>query len=147
MFNNKNNNTVSKTTNTQSPTLNMISEGTTLEGTLNSQNDIRIAGKLKGEGITKGKLIVTSSGVVQGDVKVAEADIAGKIEGTIRVTNKLNLRESAVIDGDIYTKALLVEEGAQINGACRMGSDSTKLDTSQDSDFAKETAVKKEKEK
>ncbi len=147
MFNNKNNNTVSKTANNQSPTLNMVSEGTTLEGTINSQNDIRIAGKLKGEGISKGKLIVTSSGVVQGDVKVAEADIAGKIEGTIRVTNKLNLRSSAVIDGDIYTKSLLVEEGAQINGACRMGSDSANLDKSSDSDFVKETKVKKEEEK
>jgi cytoskeletal protein CcmA (bactofilin family) len=148
MFNSKKNNkTVSKTTNTQSPTLNMISEGTTLEGTLNSQNDIRVAGKLKGEGITKGKLIVTSSGIVQGDVKVADADIAGKIEGTIRVTNKLNLRDSAVIDGDIYTKSLLVEEGAQINGACRMGSDSAKLESTKDTDYAKETEVKKEKEK
>ncbi len=147
MFNNKNNKTVSKTTNTQSPTLNMISEGTTLEGTLNSQNDIRIAGKLKGEGITKGKLIVTSSGVVQGDVKVADADIAGKIEGTIRVSNKLNLRDSAVIDGDIYTKTLLVEEGAQINGACRMGSDSAMLDKSKDSEYAKESSVKKEEKK
>ncbi|WP_245683953.1 bactofilin family protein [Rhodohalobacter halophilus] len=138
---------MSKTANNQSPTLNMVSEGTTLEGTINSQNDIRIAGKLKGEGISKGKLIVTSSGVVQGDVKVAEADIAGKIEGTIRVTNKLNLRSSAVIDGDIYTKSLLVEEGAQINGACRMGSDSANLDKSSDSDFVKETKVKKEEEK
>lgn len=147
MFNNKKSKTVSKTTNTQSPTLNMISEGTTLEGTLNSQNDIRIAGKLKGEGISKGKLIVTSSGVVQGDVKVADADIAGKIEGTIRVSNKLNLRDSAVIDGDIYTKVLLVEEGAQINGACRMGSDSVNLEKSNDADFAKESAVKSEKKK
>ncbi len=147
MFNNKNKKTVSKTTNTQSPTLNMISEGTTLEGTLNSQNDIRIAGKLKGEGISKGKLIVTSSGLVQGDVKVADADIAGKIEGTIRVTNKLNLRDSAVIDGDIYTKTLLVEEGAQINGACKMGSDSANLDKSKDADFAKETTVKKSEKK
>lgn len=147
MFNNKNDKTVSKTATNQSPTLNMVSEGTTLEGTLNSQNDIRIAGKLKGEGITKGKLIVTSSGVVQGDVKVADADVAGKIEGTIRVSNKLNLRSSAVIDGDIYTKSLLVEEGAQINGTCHMGSDSANLDKKSDKDFVKETKVKKEDEK
>ncbi len=146
MFNKKNNRTVSKNTSTQSPTLNMISEGTTLDGTLNSQNDIRIAGKLKGEGISKGKLIVTSSGVIQGDVKVADADIAGRVEGTLRVTNKLNLRDSAVIDGDIYTKALLVEEGAQINGACRMGSDATSLNNSKDADYARETTLKKEKE-
>lgn len=146
MFKNKNNKTVTKNTSIQSPTLNMISEGTTLEGTLNSQNDIRIAGRLKGEGISKGKLIVTSSGVIQGDVKVADADIAGRVEGTLRVSNKLNLRDSAVIDGDIYTKSLLVEEGAQINGACRMGNDATGLNGAKDADYAKETSINKEKE-
>jgi cytoskeletal protein CcmA (bactofilin family) len=148
MFNNKNNKTVSKTTTSnQSPTLNMVSEGTTIKGSVNSQNDMRIAGKLDGEAVSKGKLIVTSSGLVKGDVKVADADIAGKVEGTIRVTGKLNLRDSAVIDGDIYTKSLTVEEGAQINGACHMGSDATTLDTGRDADYVKETSLSKESKK
>ncbi|MCC5915579.1 MAG: polymer-forming cytoskeletal protein [Balneolaceae bacterium] len=123
MFNNKNNKkskTVSGTS-SQSPALNMISEGSKLKGTINSQNDIRIAGFVEGEAIAKGKLIVTSSGVIDGEVNVGEADIAGKIDGTIRVTGKLNLRQSAVINGDIFTKTLVVEEGAQMNGACKMG--------------------------
>ncbi len=148
MFNNKNNKAVSKTTTSnQSPTLNMVSEGTTIKGSVNSQNDMRIAGKLDGEAVSKGKLIVTSSGLVKGDVKVADADIAGKVEGTLRVTGKLNLRDSAVIDGDIYTKTLTVEEGAQINGACHMGSDATALDSGRDADYAKETSLNKETKK
>lgn len=118
--NNKNNKTVSGTS-TQSPALNMISEGSKLKGTIDSQNDIRIAGHVEGETIAKGKLIVTSSGVIDGEVNVGEADIAGKVEGTLRVTGKLNLRQSAVINGDIFTKTLVVEEGAQMNGACKMG--------------------------
>lgn len=105
----------------QSPALNMISEGTTLKGTLNSKNDIRIAGQINGETISEGKLIVTSSGVVEGEVKVADADIAGKVEGDVRVKGKLNLRQTAIVNGDIYTKTLIVEEGAQMNGACKMG--------------------------
>jgi cytoskeletal protein CcmA (bactofilin family) len=109
----------------QSPSLNMISEGTNLKGSLNSQNDIRIAGKIDGEAISKGKLIVTSTGVVKGDARVADADIAGKIEGNLRVSGKLNLRQTAVINGDIYTKTMVVEEGALINGSCHMGTDAT----------------------
>ncbi len=105
----------------QSPALNMISEGTKLKGTINSQNDIRIAGQIDGEIVSKGKLIITSSGKLHGDAKVADADIAGTIEGTIRVTGKLNLRQTAIVNGDIFTKTLIVEEGAQINGACNMG--------------------------
>lgn len=107
----------------QSPSLNMISEGTTLNGTINTQNDIRIAGKTDGELVSKGKLIVTSSGTVEGDVNALDADIAGKVDGELRVTNKLILRQSAVVNGDIYTKTLIVEEGAEMNGACRMGAE------------------------
>lgn len=141
MFNNKQTKNVNGTA-SQSPALNMISEGTKLKGTINSQNDIRIAGKIEGEAISKGKLIVTSSGEIEGDVKVADADIAGKVEGTVKVSGKLNLRQTAIINGDILTKTLIVEEGAQINGACRMGSDSKNLEQSSDSEFAKATKLK-----
>lgn len=108
------------------PSLTMISEGTSLNGTINTENDIRIAGKTDGELTSKGKLIVTSSGVVEGDIHVTDADIAGKVEGELRVSNKLTLRQSAVIEGDIYTKTLIVEEGAEMVGACRMGTDAAK---------------------
>ncbi|PWN06246.1 bactofilin family protein [Rhodohalobacter mucosus] len=123
MFNNKNDNKVNGTQSSQSPALNMVSEGTTFKGTIDSSNDIRIAGVVEGEAITKGKLIITSSGVVNGDSRVGDADVAGKVEGTLHVGGKLNLRQSAVVNGDVYTKTLIVEEGAQINGACRMGTE------------------------
>lgn len=144
MFNNKD--TTKSTTNgtSQSPALNMISEGTKLKGDINSQNDIRIAGRIEGEAISKGKLIVTSSGKIEGNVKAKDADIAGKLEGEIRVTNKLTLRQTAVIDGNIFTKTLLVEEGAQINGSCKMEAESTSLSGNTDTDFAKATQLKKE---
>jgi len=122
MFKKEEKNTVTGSKN-QSPSLNMISEGTTLKGTINTQNDIRIAGKTDGEVISKGKLIVTSSGLIEGGMKALDADIAGKVEGELRVSNKLILRQSAVVNGDIYTKTLIVEEGAEMNGACKMGSD------------------------
>jgi cytoskeletal protein CcmA (bactofilin family) len=130
MFNNKTNNKVNGTSSSQSPALNMVSEGTKFKGTINSSNDIRIAGHVDGEAITKGKLIVTSSGLVKGDSKVGDADIAGKVEGTLRVSGKLNLRQSAVVNGDVYTKTLIVEEGAQINGACRMGEEPKPIEKS-----------------
>lgn len=105
------------------PSVNMISEGTNLKGNLSTKNDIRIAGSLEGEANATGKLIITSTGKVTGDVQAEDADIAGTLDGEIYVKNKLVLRQSAVIDGDIHTKTLLVEEGAQINGTCHMGED------------------------
>lgn len=142
MFNNNKDTRKVNGTSSQSPALNMISEGTKLKGTINSQNDIRIAGQIDGETNSKGKLIITSSGKINGDAKVADADIAGKVEGTIRVSGKLNLRQTAIVNGDIYTKTLIVEEGAQINGACHMGEE-VKETPKPETKPAKEAEVKK----
>lgn len=153
MLNNKKNkhkNITNKVNGTpQSPSLNMISEGSDVKGTIKSKNDIRVAGRIDGEAVSEGKLIITSTGIVDGNVKSAEADIAGKIEGEIHVSNKLILRQSAIINGDIYTKALIVEEGAQMNGACKMGSGANGSESSASgsarSQFAKGLKLKEEK--
>lgn len=125
MFNSNDKKSSSKTAaNSQGgnlPSVNMISEGTHLKGNLQTKSDIRIAGTLEGEAKASGKLIITSSGSVNGDIESEDADIAGSLDGEIHVKNKLVLRQSALIDGDIYTKTLLVEEGARINGTCHMG--------------------------
>lgn len=139
MFNSNNNKKSSaakvnsNTSGNNLPSINMISEGTHVKGTLHTKNDIRIAGKLEGEAEAKGKLIIASTGVVDGDIEAVDADIAGKLLGEIHVSNKLILRQSAIVDGDIYTKSLLVEEGAQINGACRMNEEVTKSSASSSS--------------
>lgn len=102
------------------PSVNMISEGTHVKGSLSTKNDIRISGTLDGEANAEGKVIISSTGKVEGDVAAVDADIAGTVQGEVRTSNKLVLRQSAVINGDIYTQTMLVEEGAKINGACHM---------------------------
>ena len=103
--------------------------------------DIRIAGIVEGESVSKGKLIITGKGRVIGNITSSDADIAGKIEGEVRVSNKLVLRKNSIVDGNIYTKTLIVEEGAQVNGACRMG-ETNGISQARDADFEKNTHLK-----
>lgn len=142
MFNNNKPEKNVNGTSQKTPSLNMISEGTKIKGTINSQNDIRIAGQLEGEAVCKGKVIVSSSAHLDGNISSVEADIAGNVVGTIKVSDKLILRQSAVVGGDIYTKVLIVEEGAQLNGNCRMGTQEGKIDASADAMYAEESTVK-----
>ncbi|MEX0780438.1 MAG: polymer-forming cytoskeletal protein [Balneolales bacterium] len=109
--------------NTGQPSLNMISEGTTIKGALETENDIRVSGTVDGEIISKGKCIISKSGLIKGNVNAPEADIAGTIDGEVTVSNRLILRQTAVVKGDIQTKVFLVEEGASFDGACKMNSD------------------------
>jgi cytoskeletal protein CcmA (bactofilin family) len=102
------------------PSVNIISEGSELEGHLSSEHDIRIGGLLTGSINTQAKIIVSENGQIRGDVNALQVDIAGKVEGDIFVKNKAVLRGGAFIEGNVTAKILVVEEGAIINGLCRM---------------------------
>ncbi len=142
MLNGKKNSTKVNNQQNTSPSVNIISEGTKLKGNLHAHSDIRIGGIVEGEAISKGKLIITGKGKVVGNVTSSDADIAGRVEGEVRVSNRLILRKDAVVDGNIYTKTLVVEEGAQVNGACRMGDNTKVLSQSSDADYEKGTQLK-----
>ena len=103
------------------PSVNMISEGTSIEGSIESDTDIRIDGKLIGNIKSSAKVVIGSTGVVEGEIECASADVLGKISGTIEVKELLFLKNSAVIIGDIFTEKMIVETGAVFNGNCTMG--------------------------
>lgn len=119
----------------KSPSLNMISEDTKIKGSINTQTDIRFAGKLEGEILCKGKTIVTSSANIDGNITSLDSDIAGNVTGVVKVSNKLILRQTAKVKGDVFTKTLIIEEGAVMNGSCRMGS-VDKMDQMNDNEFS-----------
>lgn len=103
------------------PSINIICAESVFTGTLKSKCDLRISGTIEGEVHAEGKCIVAESGTVRGDLASIEADIAGTISGELKVSNRLILRSSAKITGDIQTKILMIEEGAHIDGSCKMG--------------------------
>jgi cytoskeletal protein CcmA (bactofilin family) len=64
--------------------------------------------------------VVGKSGHITGDVVCQNASIEGRIEGNVEVEELLFLKSTAYIKGDILTRKIVVEEGAEFNGNCRM---------------------------
>ncbi len=98
--------------------LTTLSSGTSITGDMVVENDIRVAGSLKGKLSTTGHLIVEQTGVIEGEIKALAATIAGKIVGSIETTDKLVMESKAMVTGDIRTKFLVIEDGALYNGNC-----------------------------
>lgn len=119
MFSNNNNNM--KNSNNTSSVVNMIGNGTVITGDIQSKSDIRIDGILKGSVKTEGKLVVGSTGVVEGDVVCVGADISGEIKAKITVSQLLTLKSTSKLNGDIITNKLSIEPGATFSGSCSMG--------------------------
>ncbi len=106
--------------------INMIGEGTVFEGTLTSESDVRISGRVEGKLEVKGKVIVAQEGTVDGEIKASSLDVAGKVTGDVMIEERVVLKSSAQIEGNIQTARLVVEEGASFNGRCQMGSRSVR---------------------
>jgi cytoskeletal protein CcmA (bactofilin family) len=100
--------------------MNVISERSEIIGTLKSRRNIRIAGKIDGGVEAEGKVVVASTGLVEGSINAKEAHIAGSVKGDVHVSSNLTLASSAVVESDLYVQSLSVEEGATFNGTCHM---------------------------
>ncbi len=109
--------------NSESPALsvNLISAGTVIEGEVKSAGDIRIDGTVNGSVSSKAKIVIGSTGKIEGDIHCQNADISGTLNGKVNVAEMLHLKSTALVNGDIHTGKLVVEVGAAFTGNCNMG--------------------------
>ncbi|NND78135.1 MAG: polymer-forming cytoskeletal protein [Flavobacteriales bacterium] len=104
----------------QSGKVNAIVEGTQIEGTITSDGNFRIDGRVMGNVNIKGRLIIGAKGSVEGQVVCNDAEIEGTFDGHIQINNLLSLKSSSKIKGDAVFERLKVEEGAQLSCTCNI---------------------------
>jgi cytoskeletal protein CcmA (bactofilin family) len=100
---------------------NSLVNGTRIEGSIFTESDIRIDGKVVGTINSKGKVIIGSTGQIDGNIQCKNAVIEGRFNGTLIVTELLQVKESAIVEGDVNTAKLLVHAGSTFNVTCKMG--------------------------
>ncbi len=114
--------TMNKTAEPVSPgKINSIMEGTSIEGEIKSDSNIRVDGRVKGTVNARGRVIVGQTGVIEGEVICQSSDIEGTVIGKINCQDLLSLKATAKLQGDINTKKLAIEPGAVFTGNCSMG--------------------------
>ncbi|TFG91192.1 MAG: polymer-forming cytoskeletal protein [Candidatus Atribacteria bacterium] len=101
--------------------INMIGVGTTIEGSINSNENIRFDGNLIGNLNTKGKVFIGQSGTVTGEIRCKNCEVEGVVDGKIVVEELLSLRSMSKLYGEIKTGKLAIEPGATFTGKCDMG--------------------------
>ncbi len=111
----------SKSNATGSNELNFIGNGTSVEGTIETNGSLRIDGKVKGTVKSSDTITIGSGGEVNGDIFARNAIVGGKIEGNINVEEKLVLESTSVLTGNLRAGKLIIDEGAVFNGNSEMG--------------------------
>src|SRR5579871_1739149 len=89
-----------------SSSINLIGAGTVIEGDIRSNGDIRIDGTVYGHIFSKAKVVIGSTGMVEGDVNSQNADLSGTIKGKTTVAELLFLKSTSKVIGDIVTGKL-----------------------------------------
>lgn len=117
----KSNKTIAPSTNA----LNSLVQGTFVEGKIKATNDIRIDGTIKGELFCDAKVIIGTSGVIEGTIKCQNAVIEGRFDGILNVTDLLHIRETAKVTGEVSYGKLVVQSGAIISGSYKVGGGKT----------------------
>jgi cytoskeletal protein CcmA (bactofilin family) len=100
--------------------INNIGAGTTIEGDIKTEGDIRIDGKIIGNILSRGRLVTGSNSSIIGDILCTNGNIDGTVKGNIQVAETLKITKTANIDGNITSKKLIVDEGAVIQAKITM---------------------------
>ncbi len=111
---------MAKSNEAEHTSINLIGTGTTINGEIKSNGDIRIDGTVIGQVFSKGKIVVGNTGTVEGEVYCQNADFSGNIKAKVEVSELLSLKATSRLRGEIVTNKLSIEPGARFTGTCTM---------------------------
>ena len=92
-----------------------LSETLQLEGEINSEGILNIAGLVDGA-VNSAILRILDTGSIKGNLKANKIEIDGEVQGNIQAET-IYLGRNAIVKGDIYfANTLKTEEGADVDG-------------------------------
>ena len=101
----------------------IIAAGLSIEGKINGNGHVRVAGKFKGDIQVEGNLHVDAGARVEGQVRASEVIISGDLQGNIDGAKRVELQQGGSITGDVKAGSLTVAAGSRMRGAVDFGFD------------------------
>lgn len=100
-----------------SHTPSIISNDVRVTGSLVSQGEVQLDGRIDGD-IKAEHVVIGSSGVVEGVVEASSVVVKGKIIGSLNAS-EVKIENNAHVLGDIFHDTLSIEAGAIIEGSLK----------------------------
>lgn len=94
---------------------NRINQDCSVDGNISSHTDIRIDGTISGNVTSSSKIVIGSTGKVNGDIACEDLTVEGIVEGNISVSGTLYLRKTSQIGQySVKFQKIIIEEGAAV---------------------------------
>jgi cytoskeletal protein CcmA (bactofilin family) len=98
----------------------LIGKSTVVEGDIKSDASVRVDGKIRGNVLAVGDVIIGKGASVSGDVTALSLYISGIVEGNVRCSGFLKIMPEGILKGDAKACDFAVDEGAFFNGKLTM---------------------------
>jgi cytoskeletal protein CcmA (bactofilin family) len=98
----------------------LLGKDSDVSGKLSFSGPTRIDGRLRGEVRATDLLVIGESGYVDGIVRAATLIVLGRVEGEVRDAERVEIGPGGALHGSVETRVLVVREGGQLDGDCRV---------------------------
>ena len=96
--------------------LTLVDSDLTLIGDMVSEDNIRLRGRVEGNVLTSGSVVVEPGGAVLGDITAENLIVEGNVEGKVVIARKFELRPTGRMRGDIKASVVAIAEEAFLQG-------------------------------
>ena len=97
-----------------------FAQGVKLTGTLWVKGDVHFDAYIDGMVYSDDHFVIGPSGYIEGDVQSHNFSNKGKLKGNVFANNKVSLVKGSKLIGDIAAYQLVVDEGSNFEGRCKM---------------------------
>jgi len=99
-----------------------VGQSVVFKGELSGDEDLAVEGRIEGRiDLPEHRLTIGEHGRAQAEIQAKTVIVLGHVVGNVLATERCEVHASGVVEGDIHAPRLVIEEGAVVNGAVRMG--------------------------
>ena len=105
----------------------ILSSDINFSGTLNFEKPFLIRGRLSGDIIARGLLVVDEEAVVEANINASRVVIRGSVKGNVTASEKVEVTITGKLVGNVTAPEIFMETGCIFNGRCTMTERNPKL--------------------
>lgn len=94
----------------------IIGHGITIEGEVTSDEEVVVAGTVRGKLSAEGPVTIEAGAVVEADIGASSLSVGGQVTGNVAVSDRVDLLGGARLVGDVKAARLTIADGASFKG-------------------------------
>ena len=98
----------------------ILSSDINFSGTLNFEKPFLIRGRLSGNIVARGLLVVDEEAVVEANINASRVVIRGSVKGDVTASEKVEVTVTGKLTGNVTAPEIFMETGCTFNGRCTM---------------------------